>query len=182
MALLAAAVLVRPDALLFVLAMAIYLGRFEVVPPRHIMLMVATAVLATALILLRHEEILSRLFVVRPDTVRAAGAAPASFGAAYVESLGSGLVRLGLSAIWLALALALVTLYARTRVAAALLRDPSSVLVLVLLAHIGVRFLLHPTIEHRFLIADYLLLWITFLSTMQEQLNRLPGARLFHRV
>lgn len=174
MALLATAVLVRPDALLFVIAMAVYLDRFRIVPRHHIVVMVACAGLATALILLRHEEVVSRLFIVRPDIARAGEDAPVSFVVAYLDSFRTGLIRLALSAIWLALALALVTLYARTRLAPALLRDESSVLILVLFGHIGARFLLHPTIEHRFLIADYLLLWIVFLSTMRDLLGASP--------
>ena len=178
MALLALAVLVRPDALLFVIAMAVYLDRFRLVPRRPIVVMVAGAGLATALILLRHEEIVSRLFIVRPDIARAGEVAPISFVAAYLDSFRTGLIRLALSAIWLALALALVTLYARTRLAPALLRDQPSVLVLLILGHIGVRFLLHPTIEHRFLIADYLLLWTIFLSTIGDlRRTAIPGAR-----
>jgi hypothetical protein len=166
--LLALAVPVRLDALLFVIAMAVYLDRFRVVPRPAIAATVGAAALTAGLILLRHPEVAGRLFVVLPDTARAGEVAPASF-AAYFGGLRAGLVRFGFSAIWLALALALITIYARAQLAAKLLEDRITVLVLVVLGHIALRFLLHPTIEHRFLIADYVLLWIAFLAAFRKR-------------
>jgi hypothetical protein len=68
----------------------------------------------------------------------------------------------------------LVTLYARTRLRIAPLRDPVSFLLLLIFGHIGTRFLLHPTLDDRFLIADYVLVLILCLSTVQDILAARP--------
>ena len=168
---LALAVLMRIDALLFVLMMAVYLDLFRIVPRRHIALMVSCAALATALILLGHHEILDRLFIVRPAVARIADDGSHSLIVAYLRGLGNGLIGLALSAVWLAIALAVVTLYARTRLVRSMRHDRPSVLLVLILAHIGTRFLLHPIVEDRFLIADYLLVWFVFLITLRDLLG-----------
>jgi hypothetical protein len=177
MALLALAVLVRVDALLFVLMMALYLDHFRIVPRRHVAIMVSCAGLATGLILLRQREVVGQLFIVRTAVARASDAGSGSLVASYLQGLKGSLIQLSFSGIWMAISLALVTLYARTYLAPRLRQDRPSMLLILVLGHIGTRFLLHPIIEHRFFIADYLLIWIAFLITLHDLIGA-GGARV----
>jgi hypothetical protein len=169
--LLALAVLVRVDAVLFAAVAAVYLARFRLVDRWRIALMASAAVLAAVGIVLRHQEVLAEFFLIRSAPDRLTGVGSGSLVADYLQGAKRGLARLPFSVLGLVTGVGLLTLYARARLGIAPLRDPTSFLVLLVFGHIAVRFLLHPTLDDRFLIADYVLVWMLCLSTVRDILT-----------
>lgn len=180
---MALAVLVRVDAVLFVVVMGVFVARAGLLSRHRAALVVSGAVLATIIVLLRHGEVLREFFLVRTAPARLAGAGAGPFLTEYARGIRLGLPRIQFSAIALVTCVAVITLYIRRRLVPGLRRDSTAMLVGLIFAHIAIRFALHPTFDDRFLIADYLLLWILFLSTVRavsgiEQApayNRLDG-------
>jgi hypothetical protein len=169
--LLVLAVLVRVDAVLFTAVAVVYLARFRIIARRRIVLMASAAVLAAFVVLLRHHEVLAEFFLIRSAPDRLTGVGSGSLVADYLQGAKRGLARLPFSVLGLVTGVGLLTLYARARLGIAPLRDPTSFLVLLVFGHIAVRFLLHPTLDDRFLIADYVLVWMLCLSTVRDILT-----------
>jgi hypothetical protein len=118
--------------------------------------------------------VLSEFFFIRSAPDRLAGLGSGSLVGDYLQGARRGLARLPFSVIALMTAVGVLTVYVRTRLGTDLLRDPKAFLVLLIFGHVGARFLLHPTIDDRFLIADYLLVWMLCLSTVRDLLARRP--------
>ena len=66
---------------------------------------------------------------------------------------------------------AFVGLYVKSGSREGLWHNAESTLLLAILFHMLLRFILHPIIEDRFVVADYLLILIVFLMTIRSVFN-----------
>ncbi|MEW6511982.1 MAG: hypothetical protein AB1428_13605 [Bacteroidota bacterium] len=174
LALLTGGVLSRLDAVLFAVAIVGYVAAYRKARRTTCVIWGAAMIAGIAGFMGLERIDPGRFITFLSSAELTAGTAGAGLLSGYWVTLTNGLRSLTLSALAPVVFVAVCTLYIRVSGKPARRLDPSSVLLLVILAHVFVRFLLHPVVEDRFLIANYLVVAILFLKTLVEVL---PGRR-----
>ena len=159
------AITARPDAvvLYFLLCIAFYKTRKLNINQTAIFMF---AGVATVLLIIKSPELFKEYLFTTLDYSSSWNANEMIIN--YGISLRDGFTSIPSSQVMLFTFLALATLLLRKRSGVALLSDQWSLLVIVSIASVFVRYLLHPVIEDRFLIANYLVVLMGFCTTMSE--------------
>lgn len=168
--LLFAAALVRVDAVLFVIAIILYLLIMRLLPVKWGIASLAVIAIAAVAVLVRSPATIEELLVVRSAAERIVEPEIGSFIGAYLKGLKGSLGSIIYSSIALLLGVAVATFYMRTSKIGTSGRDPVITLLVMVVIHIAVRFILHPSIEDRFLLADYAIIAICALVTVRDLL------------
>jgi hypothetical protein len=176
--LLAASVFVRVDAVLFALCILLYLFYFRLLPNGWIVA-AAVAVVAAAGIVLIPSGVFGEILVVRPASERLGDSVSGSVASHYLSALRGGLASLLYSNLFPALGVACAAILMRVRLGWGVRKDGPTVMIVLMLVHIALRLILHPIVEDRFLIADYIVIAICALTTLGSVLDAVPkGARV----
>jgi hypothetical protein len=166
-----AAIFTRIDSILF----ALILTGYSVLRNNKQWLMaVSWAILMTlgTMILFSNTGIgLSEILLIRSAPERTAGIAATPWLSAYSRGALHGLRALMHTSISFFVMVAFVGLYVKSGSREGLWHNAESTLLLAILFHMLLRFILHPIIEDRFVVADYLLILIVFLMTIRSVFN-----------
>jgi len=174
LATLAFAVAVRVDAVMFVLVLAVYVYATRSTSTPRLLAAVALMVGFSAFIVVRNIDSVGQFFFIRSAAERLGSAPSQPFFQSYLHGVWLGLTRLSFSSIAILAGAACVTLYARKTTQGSVLKDPAALLVVLVLVHIVARFIVHPIIEDRFLIADYLVLAMMLVEAISGLLRSGP--------
>ena len=162
------AVLVRADALLFVLAIAVYMVRMRWLSWQQLLLFAAGPVIAATAVMVPVWHIAGEVMFIRTAAERMGDHASFFSPIAYASGIALGMSRISFSSIGIVIGAAVLTIYLRGRLGRERRSDAMWQLVLFMLAHMAVRFVFHPIIEDRFLIGNYLLIGIALVVSIHE--------------
>ncbi len=165
------AALVRPDAALFAIALGIYAFRFRLLSGVRAWVLIGGTAALTAFVVIRSNVTSADLLLIRSGFDRVSGTPDATAILLYLKGLKVGIAQIDHSSISVALGAAVLTLFARSKMTKDVWNDRTCMLVIVLLAHMVIRFLLHPSVEDRFFLPDYLVLGILLSSSLNESLR-----------
>jgi hypothetical protein len=162
------AILTRVDSILFAVILTAYSAVHH---HKHRTLALAWAALMTLGVVLLYRSAglnFPEVFLVRSASERIGEAGAQSWLGAYAKGILHGLASLMHSSIALFLIIAAGTFYVGSVRQKNEGHNSTALLLLLILFHILLRFVLHPIVEDRFLVADYLLILIILVMTLHE--------------
>ena len=163
----------RIDSILFALVL---MGYSVFHHRKHRVLVLSWAALTSLGVILLYKGAgldLSQLPLVRSASERIADVGAEPWLMVYVKGVVRGLANLMHSGVAFFLIVAVATFYIGSSSHQRTWRNPVPLLLLCIVFHVALRFLLHPIVEDRFIIADYLLILIVLLMTMQDTIGTL---------
>jgi hypothetical protein len=172
---LSCAVLVRIDALLFVVPVLAYLSYLRLLSVRWLIAVLAVGAVICVVTFFGRADLLGQmLLMMRSSTERITSPQERSFASLYLRGVMHGLAGLQYSSIFLVMGVACAAMFLRRRLGTGFRSDVHAVTIVAMLVHIAIRYVLYPIIEDRFIIADYILIGIcaaTILRAVEQRLS-----------
>ncbi len=170
------AVAVRFDSLLFVIVITLYLLSVHKLNTTHVILLGVLCGLFFVYALLYQTFPVERVFFAQAATERIHQENHHSFFFLYFSGLINGLLAsLLYSTIVIMTFIFAVTVYLKRIVLKARWSDPALFLLLLVQAHIMLRYVLHPVVEDRFIIANYIIILISFIKSVIDVTQHVPS-------